>query len=448
MINKIEEITTEPTEQAEKYNIQKNSGFSFGIIYIIFFFMLVMLRFSSSEADSPEARLAMLTQAESGDAFKQIIYITMFISFVALWIGLRGLSIPQCLTATQIILIFWIIASTFWSYEPSITFKRSIMMFILFSSTAIIVDLLGPQKSIDTLYNALAICLVMSWFVVLFVPSIGLHPPTEADVSIIGGWRGVFVHKNTSGAVIGMAAIIYFYYGIERGKAIDWILFIFSVAFVILSKAKTPLGILIISISVSLIYFICWRKQARRILFSVYLTLVSGAIFIIIIGEYDILYDIFSDPESFTGRIAIWEGALSFWSDHKFLGSGYSALWGASATPPIMLYAKYPFLEFIQHSHNGYIEILATTGLPGLLFATIAVVLTPLMQIFRMKGPNNMAERSALLGIILFGILENTMESQLFTRDREIWIIFFTAVLATQMLERAYNYKTSLNKAA
>jgi O-antigen ligase len=91
------------------------------------------------------------------------------------------------------------------------------------------------------------------------------------------------------------------------------------------------------------------------------------------------------------------------------------------------------FLEATVHSHNGYLEMLATTGIPGLTLALIAALVVPLFQFLSAPRPNNIRLFSLLFSLWLYGLLENLMETQLYTRDREVWIVFVTTILVVNI---------------
>jgi exopolysaccharide production protein ExoQ len=400
------------------------------------FFLIVMLRFSTGEADSESARALSLKATESGDTFKQIAYTFIFLCFTVLWVNKKGFAFPRSVSFAQVLLLIWILCSSFWAYEPAISFRRAVLLVFVFSSLAIAVDFLGPYRSINVLYKALATCVVLSLLLVFLFPAIGTHPATEVDQSIAGGWRGVFVHKNTAGAVIAMGSILFFHFSITRGRWTDWFFFSLTLAFVIASKAKTPAGLLLISLPLSLIYRLAWADLRAKAL-CIALTIIGLlVIFSAATGYSTTLYEVFTDPSSFTGRVAIWDTALRFWSDHVWLGSGYSSLWGVSEVPPIASYAKEPFLVFMTHSHSGYIEILATTGIPGFSLAVFSAVVIPFYQLMRMSGRVHIKLLALLFGLWIFGVMENFMETQLYTRDREIWIVFVAAILIIQQLAK------------
>jgi O-antigen ligase len=405
-------------------------------ILAIVFFLLVMVRIASGEADSEETRRATAAAVESGDLFKQLSYTILFGLLSAVWVKKRGLSIPRCLGFAPLILLAWILLSSSWAYVPDVSFRRAILLTFVFFSLAIVIDFLGPYKSLQALYTSLGICTVLSVVMVFLVPSVGRHPMTELDAAIAGGWRGIFIHKNTAGAVVAMAAIIFFNLALVRGKKMDWFLFATAFFFVFGSKAKTAFGLFCMVIPIMFAYRMACANAKWRGLVVALSVIAACTIVIAAVGYSDVIANVLADPNSFTGRVSIWQTAMDFGMDHFWFGSGYSSLWGVGNPPPALAYARFPFLEFISHSHNGYIEMFATTGIVGLALAVWFTVAVPFYKLMKMTSSTHPRLLSILFGLWLFGVLENFMETQLFTRDREIWVVYFSSILIIEQLYR------------
>ncbi|PZM15568.1 O-antigen ligase family protein [Rhizobium tubonense] len=410
------------------------------LIEVLFFIFLlvVLVRVSMGESDSVDARFARLDATEAGDRVKQAAYTLAFITFLGLWIRLRGLRLPSCISLMQVLLIGWIILSTTWAYDPNVSFRRAVLLVFVFASIAISVDFLGPTRSLDVMYKALAACMTASLISVFLFPSFAIHPPTEVDQSIVGGWKGVFIHKNTAGAVCAMATIIFLHYGMARRRWYDWFFLAICVVFLVGCKAKTPLGLLLLVVPAGFLYRAAWHSALGRLLVLLFISSSAALVAVGVSGYSDKLAELFSNPQSFTGRVAIWDTALAFSADHPWLGSGYSSLWAVSSAPPILPYMTDAFLEAIVHSHNGYLEMLATTGIPGLTLALVAALVVPLFQFLFAPRANDIKFFSLLFSLWFFGLLENLMETQLYTRDREVWIVFVTTILIVQIKSKYF----------
>lgn len=404
-------------------------------VAFVFFLCVVLVHITFRPADSIEGRLFRTESAESGDTFKQLTYFIIFILCLFSWISRYGFSLPRCASIPQILLVVWIVLSASWALEPYTSFRRGVLLVFVFFTMASCIDALGPQKSIQALYYALAGIMVASVVSVFVFPSFAVHPGNEADVKLIGAWRGVMIHKNTAAGVCAMAALVFFHHAIARSRWYDWFFLGVCVIFLVGSKGKTASGLLLVVAPLSLIYLWGWGGGLGRAAIVIYLFLFSLMAIVFGVAYWTDIVAVFADPQSFTGRVAIWDAAFGFWKDHPILGAGYSSLWSTSLEPsPILKYSSNPAVVFMAHSHSGYLEILATTGIPGFILAIISAVIIPAKQFFGRVNPKNMRAYSMLFSLWLFGILENFMETQLFTRDREIWSVLFVAILVLHLI--------------
>jgi exopolysaccharide production protein ExoQ len=149
-----------------------------------------------------------------------------------------------------------------------------------------------------------------------------------------------------------------------------------------------------------------------------------------------IIAETLANPEAFTGRAGLWRAVLDYSAHHRWLGSGYSSLWGTTVPPPIIPYTSSVFQQFMLHSHSGYLEMLGTTGVPGLVMAVTAAIIIPVYQILRDTRPESNGLNATVLAIVAFCAFENFFETQLYTRDREIWVCFFIAILSLHLNSR------------
>ncbi len=390
----------------------------FDILLLLFFF-LVFIRISLGEADSEEGRVAAAEATANGDIVKQLLYTSLFISLALLWVRIKGFRCPDCASAMQIILLTWILLSTTWAEAQGVSFRRAVLLIFVFGCLTMSIDLIGPEKSMQKLYVALATCVTLSLICVVLFPSFAVHPSTELDATLAGGWRGLFIHKNTAGAVAAMSSIIFFHYGINRRKWYDWFFFVACIIFLLGCKAKTPLGLLVLVLPLSVVFLVSWNSIVGRVMFLVLMVLTVATIAAAAMGFSERLAAIFADPTSFTGRVAIWKTAFGYADDHFWLGSGYNSLWGV-APGPVLPYITDAFLEFTTHSHSGYVEMLSTTGIIGISIAVFAAAIMPSSQISIYTNEGNEKFFTMIFALVIFGLLEKFMESQLYTRDREI----------------------------
>jgi exopolysaccharide production protein ExoQ len=395
------------------------------------FLLLVLVRVQFGAADSEEARRSAAQIVSDGVLSKQLAYTATFMIFIVLYLIKFSHIKIKCVSIPQILMLAWILISCSWAVSPSISLRRAILLTMVFCDLVIGVNALGIRRATRCIYIALAIVIIAS-LISVFLFSFAVHPGGEIDPSITGSWRGIMVHKNTAGGVAGMAVILFLHHSISRGKFQDWAMLVCSVIFILGTRSKTSIGFLLPTIVVGLSFRHLWRTDKGRITFLLLVFVFVSFGILLAWSMESRLIEIFNNPLSFTGRGAIWKVALMEIADHPFFGAGYSSFWAAGPSSTLYRYMINPFIEFTMHSHNGFLEVAVTTGLPGLILAILASIVLPLRQIFEWDS-RNIKYKSMLFSIILFGIAENCLETQLYTKDREIWIIICASVLLLQL---------------
>ena len=407
---------------------------------LVFFFCLVLIRIPGGAADDDLSRKAQEV-GENGDALRELLYFLLF-GFSLLIFGLtQGLRIPKTISIFQILAVGWLLISFSWSAEPFIAFRRSILLTITMTVLATSVQVLGTRRVIQCLYISLAVAILAS---LISVPlfSFAIHPPTEADKSIVGCWRGLITHKNVAGGVAGMAIIVYLHYCINRGRWFDYVLLAASAIFLVGTRSKTSIGFLIPDIMVGIVFRQVWGGARARIYLLLGLSggvLVAGLLSAVFADK---IADVLNNPLSFTGRVVIWKTALAEVMDHPLVGAGYSTFWGIGRSSPLFKYITEPFLEFVMQSHDGYVETAVNGGFVGLGLCILASIIIPLKQLFRWDGAN-LPTRAMLLSILCFGITENFFEAQFYTKEKQIWIILSSAVFIVQLMTTERNSDTA-----
>ena len=88
-----------------------------------------------------------------------------------------------------------------------------------------------------------------------------------------------------------------------------------------------------------------------------------------------------------------------------------------------------------SHSHNTYLDIALTTGLPGLLLTLWSLILLPISDFARARRlPENRALALLFFRIWLFVTLFGALETPFFRRDDPIWVAFLLAIFGLRFL--------------
>jgi O-antigen ligase len=140
------------------------------------------------------------------------------------------------------------------------------------------------------------------------------------------------------------------------------------------------------------------------------------------------------DP-TFTGRSDIWEFALAAVAEKPIIGHGYAAFWDDVTARQTAKGSEWAVTA--AHSHNSYLDLAVTIGLPGLLLVVLIFVLAPLRNFQQTQAHNRSNALGKLfLTIWLFGLYFGTTETFLLERQNPVWFMFALAVAGLHFLAR------------
>jgi O-antigen ligase len=378
--------------------------------------------------------LTVATPEGQGDVLRQIAFLSAFacIAGLALWqkgfAALRAISVPLALT------LAWCLLSALWSVEPDVTFRRAILSGVVVVSALFAVEALGIERSLRLLRYALAGILIVNWISV-FVLSEAVHLPGDAEEAVVGGWRGLYFHKNIAGAVSAITAIVFLFFALANKRASDWIFFIAAVAFTVMTQSKSSLGFLGIALIFGGFYRLLGRGGLDRAIALVALALVAVVAIGLVMAGWDTVIGFLRDPTHFTGRAAIWQAELAYIGDHPFLGSGFGAFADTGARSPLYPYMGSAWIGAIPHGHSGYLELAVTIGLTGFALALLALVILPARDFLRAMAGQSWFTTLAFT-LFAFVALHNIMESDFLESDNPQWAAFLFAIGMARMETR------------
>ncbi|WFU07146.1 O-antigen ligase family protein (plasmid) [Rhizobium sp. CB3171] len=419
-----------------------DDGFANAIFSLVFLYILfdVMVGIVYTATDSILDKQEAVVTAD-GNPFRQLIYSTVIAVTLLLALYRSNFRITVPISHAYHLGIAWAILSSSWAIEPGQSIRRSLLMYAILLPFTVAIHHLGARRTIHLVYMFLAAAIVASLVSVLLhsIPifAFSIHPIDESDPSVAGAWRGIFSHKNAAGPVAVHASILFLYHGISRGRKLDWFLLILTVVFLIGTRSKTALALALFVICMGGVYHFFMSRKAAP-LFSSLMAFVMAFIAVLVLVSWSDVVAFFNNWDNLTGRVAIWQSMIPYIRDHPWLGSGYGSFWGIGDSAPIYRYAVLPFILRLGTSHNGFLEVLATTGIIGLLLAIAALVILPFYR-FANPKPNNYKLNSMLFAMWFFGILQNLTESQFFSPEKQSWILVVVAITVVQ--SRYLKYK-------
>ncbi len=374
----------------------------------------------------------------SGDILRQISFLGVFsvVGFAAFRkFGAEAIALVPLFLG---LVLIWCLASALWAAEPGVTFRRAGLEVVVVLTAIWGVETLGIERSIKLLRGVFIAVLVLNW-VSIPLTSRAIHQPGELDPSLVGAWRGLYFHKNIAGSVSAVSTMLFLFFAIEQKSRTDWFLFVAALAFTVMTKSKSSMGLMLPALAAWGVYRATWQNGLNRSILFVAAALLLLAGVTVVLVDWSTIVRIVSDPQEFTGRTAIWQAEVAFIADHPLLGSGFGSFANTGAITPLHNYVGGQWIEAIAHGHNGYLQMMVTGGLVGFALTMVALVLQPAIALWR-RDAIPLPFKAFLAGLFVFMVLHNLLESDFLEGDGPVWVVF---LLMLAMLQQAKAISTA-----
>ncbi len=279
--------------------------------------------------------------------------------------------------------------------------------------------------------------LVLCYLGVFLAPQYSMHTALDlTEPQLAGDWRGSFGHKNIASPVMTILVYVGIYLcgvgSFVMGPAIAALAGIFLIFTG--GKTSTVLCLAIYALA-SLVYATpgLWLKRLICFVPLIVMNLLTvGSVLSPALGALTRLLPL--DP-TFTGRSAIWEFALAAVAEKPIIGHGYAAFWDDVTARQTAQGSEWA--TSAAHSHNSYLDLAVTIGLPGLMLVILVFVLAPLGNFQSAQAHNRSRALAKLfLTVWLFGLYYGATETFLLERQNPIWFMFALAVAGLHFLAR------------
>jgi exopolysaccharide production protein ExoQ len=259
-----------------------------------------------------------------------------------------------------------------------------------------------------------------SYFVCLFVPSMGIHDDINA-----GAWRGLWYEKNAMAAamVMGVIACISSALLVPKRNLVWLIAAGLMLGLILMSRSKTSL----LAVSACLLaypLYLVFRRGGIIGIISFWLgstaTLIGTAVIVL---APDVAYKILGKDPSLTGRTQIWESLLRLSAERPWLGYGYKAFWTPDSLPASIVRKETRW--DVPTAHNGWLDLLVQLGWVGVIVFASILALGLIFALLRFDRVKDGFFSVQILGLFSLLILS---ESFILAQNSLIWALFVCAV--------------------
>ncbi len=347
-------------------------------------------------------------------------------------------ALKTLVTPLHLCLVGWLLVNIVLSESRGVSMQRFVLL-VSMTSLAVLLPLLPPtQRSFNLCLGAAAmVLLALCYLGVLLAPQYSIH--TALDVTepqLAGDWRGSFGHKNVASPVMTILVYVGIYLSAVGSFVMGPAIAALAGLFLIFTGGKTSSVLCLAIYALASLVYVTPSLWLKRIICFVPLIamnlLTVGSVLSPALGAMTRLLPL--DP-TFTGRSAIWEFALAAVAEKPITGHGYAAFWDDVTARQTAQGAEWA--TSAAHSHNAYLDLAVTIGLPGLLLVVLVFVLAPLGNFQSAQAHSRSGALAKLfLTVWLFGLYYGTTETFLLERQNPIWFLFALAVAGLHFLAR------------
>jgi O-antigen ligase len=369
----------------------------------------------------------------SGDTLNQLTFSSLaLLTIMGVAMADRRALVPL-LQPSWLLMIAWVGVSVAASTQVESSIRSAIFTLIAMGMAAalfVLPQTYGQFRAL--LFGCAAATLAFAWFGVIALPDMAIHSdfdPFEPEHA--GSWRGHYDHKNIAGGMMVVIALVGVYALRARKIALGIVLLIGAVVFLYMTRSKTSLALLPLTLVIALV---AERMPSLFVRLIICLTPVFGLMLLTAGSAFFPSVEAFNkaalgDP-TFTGRYDIWRYGFEKLGEHPWTGYGFEAFW---KTPTTLFGESKLELAWdvgkIVHGHNAYLDVALTMGLPGLVLALWCLVIKPVIDFDRaVERPENRLLASFCLSVWLYIALAMCLESYLFRRADPVWFALLIAV--------------------
>nr|CAD6406772.1 exopolysaccharide biosynthesis protein [Rhizobium sp. Q54] len=373
---------------------------------------------------------------DNSNKFNQLLFLCLPIAAAA-----TALATPM---RTRLLPPAWLVGLTFlWFLLVSLISNHSFNSFkaLVLSSLVLVAAnccLLLPRSE-PHLGKLLAIgtgaVLLLCYYGLRFMPELSIHSAAEVVEPMHAGlWRGYFPHKNNAAAAMVLVAFCALFVMNTWSRPIGVLLLAGAVWFLLHTGGKTASAMLP---AILMLAWIFERFPLLRIPLAVggVLLLNLFAVGAAVSPSLTGLVESLGIDATFTNRADVWRLAMNAISEFPLTGYGLKSFWRTEE----LVYGGSSIATWAvtaAHSHNGYVEILLTTGLPGLLLSLLWFLVVPVRAFGRIDRSGHVSHAARLyLRIWLYLIFGAGLESFFFESSSGYnltWFMFGIALFGIQ----------------
>lgn len=364
-------------------------------------------------------------EANSSDA--NIFFLIFWPMYLALYLAMYWRrTVERARTPLSLMLVIAaVVASVVFSELPDVSIRRASALFISLACGLLLVKTAKePQEIVQALYSGLAPLVLISVAGALLFPSHAIH---YASPDLVGDWKGVFSHKNTTAYVAAVVLVISAHQVKIRGFAL-YPTAIFLSSLILIIKANSLFIIMMTPLCFVTAALLGQRTRASKLYARA--VAVSAALILIpiaLLTFYNPRWPEFLGT-TLNNRTEIWSTLLSAQAGHELFGHGYGAVHNVGENSVFWRYGEWR-IQTLGHGHSGQLDVYAATGILGWIAVNIFLFST-LVRI-DLKSQGSSRHQGIVFAFLAWIVITRSfVESDLLETGRIDWFLCSIAIIA------------------
>lgn len=309
---------------------------------------------------------------------------------------------------TLVPLLSFCVLSAAWSSDPSLTLRRTLILIF----TVLIAVVIGTDFEVVEVGRMLAtasllhLALCAGFFVIarhyLFAPE---------DMAAL---KGLTTHKNVFGFEQGLAVLALWFCPFKRWSSLRPIFVILAFGALVWSHSSGALISTVITLALAPLLSISRLRMKERVPVAAMAALVVAAVFAVVISNLNRIPALVSKDVTLTGRTELWPLVLVAIRTRFWTGFGFDSFWRGLEGDSLSIIRSVGWL--VPTAHNGYLDLLLSVGVIGMLLFSIPILLF-LYRSVLLTGKRAGIGRLFPLVLLMFLLVYNLNESALLTRS-------------------------------
>lgn len=302
-------------------------------------------------------------------------FVLVLLYFAILLIGaahLKRTVLSGLHTPALMVLLLLACVSCMWAQLPGLVLRRTIglagatLFGLVLASRLDFADQLALLRRVARIVTTLTFA---AWAAGFFVGSNlvsgesttinGYQVPIEA-----GAWRGIFVHKNDLGAMMALAVLVEWhlptYTTFSKVERALWL----SAYTLLLFLSHSVTALVSVGLAILLMFTFKTFRHQYRVIVPVLLLVAIFSGTLIALNATSVTGAL-GRSEDLSGRADLWHWVVVMILERPFLGYGFSGFWKGASDQSAFIESRIGWSPV--YAHNGYLEILLSLGIAGLL---------------------------------------------------------------------------------